>query len=126
MSAGAMEKAQRALSSARLPIEADDTDGATNRAYYAMFEAALAAIAWVDAEAASLPRHRTHSGLIASFGQHVVRTGRLPAEFGRSLNRVQELRVAADYLPGPLSRDRATWAIEEAEGFVTAVGRLLA
>lgn len=32
-----MDKAMRALASARLLLEAEDTDGATNRAYYAMF-----------------------------------------------------------------------------------------
>ena len=37
-------KAERALASARLLLDAGDTDGACNRAYYAMFDAARAAL----------------------------------------------------------------------------------
>jgi uncharacterized protein (UPF0332 family) len=125
MTAWSMEKAQRALASARILLAADDTDGAANRAYCAMFEAALAGLAWIGAGAADVPRHRTHGGLITSFGQQFVRTGRLPTEFGRSLNRVQELRLAADYFTGSVSREKAIWAIEEAERFVAGVRHLL-
>lgn len=39
-SAALMQKADRALASARLLLDAGDTDGACNRAYYAMFDAA--------------------------------------------------------------------------------------
>ena len=39
-----MEKADRALTSARALLEMNDGDGACNRAYYAMFDAAHAAL----------------------------------------------------------------------------------
>nr|WP_281799719.1 HEPN domain-containing protein [Methylocystis echinoides] len=39
-----MKKAKRALSAARLLLTAGDGDGACNRAYYAMFDAAHAAL----------------------------------------------------------------------------------
>jgi uncharacterized protein (UPF0332 family) len=119
-----MDKAQKALASAKLLLSAGDTDGATNRAYYAMFDAAIAALIWAGANA---EQHspKTHSGLIASFGQNLVKAGTLPAEFGRALNRVQELRLTADYLAEPVSSDKAQWAIEEAESFVGAVLALL-
>jgi uncharacterized protein (UPF0332 family) len=120
-----MDRAHKALASARLLLDADDTDGATNRAYYAMFEAALAALAWAVGGAADVPRYRTHSGLIASFGRHLVLTGRLPAEFGRALNRVQELRLTADYFSEPVSPSKAKWAIDEAERFVAGIIDLL-
>ncbi len=38
------EKASRAVASARLLLDAGDVDGACNRAYYAMFDAARAAL----------------------------------------------------------------------------------
>jgi uncharacterized protein (UPF0332 family) len=41
-----MDKARKALASARILLTAGDSDGATNRAYYAMFDAAIAALAW--------------------------------------------------------------------------------
>ncbi len=64
-----MIKADRALASARLLLESGDVEGACNRAYYAMFDAARAALiassAPVEPEIA-----RTHSGLITAFRWH--------------------------------------------------------
>ena len=117
-----MDKALKALASARILLAAGDTDGATNRAYYAMFDATIAALSWADADAT---QPKTHGGLIASFGQNLVRTDKLPSELGRALNRVQELRLTADYLAEPVPLDKATWAIQEADGFVAAVSALL-
>jgi uncharacterized protein (UPF0332 family) len=72
-----------------------DMDGACNRAYYAMFDAAKAALrrsgAPVSADVA-----RTHSGLIKAFGLHLVKSGRLPLELGRAINRAEDLRLLAD------------------------------
>ena len=67
-------KAIRALASARLLLDAGDTDGTCNRAYYAMFDAARAALAGEDTPETT----RTHSGLIAAFGLQLVKPGRLP------------------------------------------------
>jgi uncharacterized protein (UPF0332 family) len=119
-----MDKASKALASARILLDAGDTDGAANRAYHAMFDAAIAALSWAGADTWQTPP-KTYGGLIASFGQHLVRTAKLPSEFGRALNRVQELRLAADYLAEPVPLDKAKWAIEEAHGFVAAISALL-
>ena len=95
-----MVKAQRALASARLLLDSGDVDGACNRAYYAMFDAARAALlsihAPVPAEVA-----RTHSGLIAAFSLHLVKPGLVSVENGRSLNKVEDLRLIADYRSDP-------------------------
>jgi uncharacterized protein (UPF0332 family) len=120
-----IDKAARAVASAKLLLAAGDTDGASNRAYYAMYDAALAALAWVG-DGANEAVTRTHSGLIARFGQQFVRSGRLNPELGRSINRVQELRLTADYLTAAVPIDKAEWAIGEAEAFVTTIRELLA
>lgn len=39
-----MDKAEKALASARILLKAGDSDGATNRSYCAMFDAAIASI----------------------------------------------------------------------------------
>jgi uncharacterized protein (UPF0332 family) len=119
-----MDKAEKALGSARILLDAGDSDGATNRAYYAMFDAAIPALSWAGVGLAQ-DQHRTHGGLIGSFGLHLVQTGRLPAELGRALNRVQELRLTADYLAEPVPLEKARWTIEEAIGFVAAVSAVL-
>ena len=89
-----------------------------------MFDGAMAALAWAGIGTAQ-DQHKTHGGLIGSFGLHLVQTGRLPAELGRSLNRVQELRLTGDYLAEPVPLEKARWAVQEADTFVTAVQRLL-
>jgi uncharacterized protein (UPF0332 family) len=115
---------EKALASARILFDAGDGDGATNRAYYAMFDAAVAALVWAGIGTAQ-DQHKTHGGLIASFGLHLVQTGRLPAELGRSFNRVQELRLTGDYLAAPVPLEKAAWATQQADTFVAGIRLLL-
>lgn len=80
-------KAHRALASAKLLLDSGDVEGACNRAYYAMFDAAGAALLSIQAP---VPTEvvRTHSGLIAAFSLHLVKPGLIAVEHGRSLNKV--------------------------------------
>ncbi|MHB1951801.1 MAG: HEPN domain-containing protein [Acidiferrobacteraceae bacterium] len=115
-----MAKARQAAVSARVLLDAGDADGACNRAYYAMFDAARAALlasgAPVEPEIA-----RTHSGLISAFSLHLVKTGRVPVELGKALNKVEDLRLVADYKGDPLENEDAGWAVQQAEVFVHAM-----
>ncbi len=117
-------KANRALKSAQLLLASGDVDGACNRAYYAMFDAARAGLiaveAPVEAEVA-----RTHSGLIGAFSMHLVKPGLIAVEHGRSLNKVEDLRLIADYKGDPVSADKATWAVEQAVKFVAVIDDML-
>ena len=61
---------------------------AANRAYYAMFHAAMAALGTTGAR---LPK--TRSGTISQFGEHFIKTGRLDQQFGRALHRASDLRL---------------------------------
>jgi len=83
-----IDKAERAAASARILLDEGDIDGACNRAYYAMFDAAraamLAASSPVRAEAT-----RTHSGLITAFSLEFVKTGRVDAALGRDSTRLR-------------------------------------
>lgn len=65
----------------------------------------------------------THSGLISAFSLHLVKTGRLPVELGKSLNRAAEIRLVADYTGEEVTADKARWAIEKAASFVSVVQR---
>lgn len=75
-----MEKARRNLSSARALLDLDDPDSAANRAYYAMFQAATAALA-LRGEACA-----THTGVIARFSVLFVLNGTFPKDMGRAFN----------------------------------------
>lgn len=112
-----MAKAAQAARSAKVLLDTGDADGACNRAYYAMFDAARAALrasgSPVEAEVA-----RTHNGLITAFSLHLVKSGRVPVAYGRMLNRAEELRLVADYKGDPVDPDDAAWAVDEAGRFV--------
>ena len=117
-----MVKSRRALASAEKLLQDDDGDGACNRAYYAMFDAARAALI---ASKAPVPPEiaKTHSGLIAAFSLHLVKPGLFPIELGKSFNKVEDLRLVADYKGDPISPDEAQWTVEQAGAFVDEIER---
>jgi uncharacterized protein (UPF0332 family) len=117
-----MAKALRAIASAKLLLADGDLEGAINRAYYAMFDASHAALAWSGAQA-NPAATKTHRGLISAVGQYLVKPGVFPVEFGRSLNRVERLRLLGDYSGETVEAGQAVRAVEEAEAFVLAVRR---
>jgi len=114
-----LEKARRAADSARLLFEAGDVDGACNRGYYAMFDAARAALLAAGSGETELPR--THSGLVTAFSMQLVKAGRVPVELGRALNRAAEIRLIADYKDEPVDAEQAAWVVEQASVFVVAI-----
>lgn len=115
-----MAKAIQAAASAKVLLDTGDSDGACNRAYYAMFDAARAALlksgAPVEPEIA-----KTHSGLISAFSLHLVKTGRVPIALGKALNKAEELRLIADYKGDPIEKEDAAWAVYQAQAFVQAM-----
>jgi len=56
-----LDKPERALASARILLESGNVDGACNRAYYAMFDAARSALLHTQSDRNQSAR--THSGL---------------------------------------------------------------
>ena len=113
-------KASRAAVSAKLLLDAGDLNGACNRAYYAMFDAARAAL--IDSGAPVQSEGvRTHSGLISAFSLHLVKTGQIPVEYGKALNKVAEIRLIADYTENEVTAETAKWAVEQALEFIEAV-----
>lgn len=112
-----LAKAVRASSSAALLLGDGDINGACNRAYYAMFDAARAAL--LAAGAPVDPNViRTHNGVIAAFGLHLVKAGRVQRDWGRALNRAQEIRQVADYTGENVEIAVASWVVEQARLFI--------
>jgi len=115
-----MDKAQRDLRSAHLLLSDRDADGAINRAFYAMFHAATAALA-VRGEACS-----THAGLISRFSALFVQTGAIPKEMGRAFNLAEKARLESDYRgAGGASIHAAETVLKDAEAFIAAVAERL-
>jgi len=117
-------RARRSAASAKLLFDAGDLNGACNRAYYAMFDAARAALLAGD-EPIKSETIKTHSGLIAAFGLHLVKPGRIPAQFGKSLRQVDQIRLIADCSDAEVDREAGVLAIEHSNRFVEAVGTYL-
>lgn len=84
-----LEKAAQALTSARLLARANDANGSCNRSYYAMYQAAKAALVTVGFRPDSF---KTHSFTIAEFGKRFVLSGLVPREIGKAINEVEKMR----------------------------------
>jgi uncharacterized protein (UPF0332 family) len=110
-------KAQTAAASARILLNAGDVDGACNRAYYAMFDAARAALLASGIDESTV-NTKTHSGLISKFSLELVKSGQVSVELGKSLNKVEDLRLMADYKGDAILEEDATWAVNQADIFV--------
>lgn len=118
-----LNKAVRAVKSAGLLLKSEDFDGACNRAYYAMFDAARAALLSANAGISS-EMMKTHSGLISAFSMHFVKTGLVSIELGKTLNKAEDLRLIADYTGDLIDQEQAKWVVEQAEIFVNTIRKL--
>ena len=99
----------------------DDPDAACSRAYYAMFYAARAALLAADQPEAAMGR--THAGLIAAFGERLVKPGLIAVDHGRAFAQVERERLIADYTGEGVAADAAAIAVERARAFIDAVER---
>lgn len=72
-------------------IDIGDYSGAISRSYYAAFHA-LKALELLDGFDA-----KKHSGVIAYFRQHYIKTGLLDKELSTIIGRLQEARGFSDY-----------------------------
>lgn len=109
-----LDKADAALDSARAECTAGRTDFAVNRANYAAFYAASAAL---------LHRGQTftrHAGLRAAIHRELIKSGRVDAEWGRAFDRLFESRQRADYLAfGEFEPDEVKKLMADAASFVS-------
>lgn len=113
-------KAERMLRAARVLLGDGEAEGSINRAYYACFHAAQAALL------RSGERPKTHAGTHNRFAFHYIRAGSIPVDVGRILPDAAQLRERTDYdafAVGDLSA--AADLVRDAERFVDAVREAL-
>lgn len=115
-----MAKAQRACASAQALLDLNDVDGACNRAYYAMFDAAQAAL-MASGAPVRVEMAKTHRGLINAFSEHLVKNGPVSRDMGRLLKRAEEIRLVADYNGDSVETTDAAEMVVQAQVFVTAM-----
>ena len=119
--ANLMEMADRACTTARLSLSHGDTDGAINRAWYAMFHAARAAL--LESGAPADPNIiRKPKGLIGAFDQYLVNhINPELSDMGRILNKTHEARIEADYKISFIKPETAKEIVEQAENFLAII-----
>lgn len=111
--------ARQAVETAKLVLAHEDYIAVVNRAYYAIFYAANAMLA-----SKGLERSK-HSGVIAAFRQHFVKTGVIEPEFSDFYGQSMDERHNADYELDMLSYETASENLDHAERFVKRVEAVL-
>lgn len=116
----AREKARRALRSARVLLDAEDVDGTVNRAYYAAFYLASAALHLVG------ENPKTHSGVLDRFWVRFVQGGSFSRDKAKALHRALDARQKADYtFLSVHDVAAASELLREVEAFCDAANALL-
>lgn len=105
-----------------LSLQNRDPDSAVNRAYYAMFNIARAALLKSGVSEGDLPR--THRGLNEAFRQHAVLPGRIDSALASALSRAENLRLMADYTAKEIDPRAAAQLVKEAGRYVREVQRV--
>ena len=113
--------AKETLKDAHMLYEQEGTPRSiVNRAYYAMFYAALAMLVAVDRSSTK------HSGVIALFDKELVKQNFVPKELGKMLHEAFESRQEGDYKDyKKLDRKRAAEILASADEFIKTIEQKL-
>lgn len=116
-----LDRADRALQTARLALDDGDGDATANRAYYACFYLAQAALIGTG------ETPKTHSGTHSRFAFHFIAAEALPPSTGSILADIFAIRQRSDY-NAALVTDLGAAAdlLADAKRFVEAVRPLIA
>jgi uncharacterized protein (UPF0332 family) len=117
------DKAAEAGEAARLLFEAGSYDGAANRAYYAMFNAARAALA--ASTDLNIEDIRRHSAVLQLFSLHIVKPGLAPAKLSADINEVFQARALADYSTASIPVEDARELLQLMDQMLTAIEPLV-
>ena len=116
-----LDQARETLVDARVLYDNDRRPASVvNRAYYAMFYAALALMVTVGKSSSK------HIGVIAFFDSEFVRKNIFPKEMSRMLHEAFEARQEGDYQnPDAIDRDKAAEILDAAGEFLKVVEQKL-
>ncbi|MHC4510893.1 MAG: HEPN domain-containing protein [Planctomycetota bacterium] len=108
-----LTRANKALLAAKTLLENQLYEDCVSRAYYAVLHATKAASAVEGVEPQS------HHAVRRMFGLHLVKAGKIEADFARILTAEQEDREIGDYdIYVEIEHDRALKRVQDAEAFV--------
>lgn len=114
-----LEKAQRAFEQASGVVQMKYWETIANRLYYAAYNAVSALLIAYGYSA------QTHSGVTHLFGQHFVKTGIVPADYGRLYHKLFSMRLTGDYDDTyGITEDDIMPYVEPARVFIENVSKL--
>lgn len=123
---GFLIKARQSLIGAQSEIASGRYDNGANRAYYACFQAAIAALEWAGMRPPGRSDMWSHTYVQSAFvGILINRRKKFPAPLRGVLAKNQAIRDAADYQSDSVSPIQAIRAVERAEQFVSAIEHVL-
>ena len=118
-----LAKARESLASSEADVEAGRYNSAANRAYYAAFQAAVAALIWAGIK--PVKEDWGHRFVMDRFSVTLTKRRKLlPSEFSSSLDQLFDNRVIADYREADISRRVARSGINIARRIVATVEQL--
>jgi len=115
-----LESATEKLKSAIDLLENGDYKDSVSRSYYAIFTAARALLATKQLDSSK------HSGVIALFNQHFVKTGVVSKEMSKLIEKAKSYREQADY--GDffvVSKEEAEAQIRSAKRFIAEIENVI-
>ncbi|QTA91956.1 HEPN domain-containing protein [Desulfonema magnum] len=118
-----IEKARQNLAVAEWCHENGHYDACCNRAYYAMYHAAIAVLA--SKHITPSQTHIDHGWVQTQFVTHFCNRNKIFPKFRTYLQDAQKIRDLADYRPESLNRNKAKRQLGRAGEFVQAILRRL-
>jgi len=115
-----VESAKKRMHAAQALIESGDYRDSISRSYYAVLDAAAAALI------AKGFTPKSHEGSIALFGAHFAKTGLVNKDFASLFNRMSKIRKEADYnRQATFDKSDADYWFKLAKEFVDTIETLL-
>ena len=115
-----LEHADECISAAKSLIESENFKSAANRAYYAIFHAMRAVLAFDKIDM------KHHSGIIAEFRRLYIKTGFFDAELSRIISVLSDSRTDSDYDDFYIvSKEEVVEQVKAAEHFLDEVKRFV-
>lgn len=115
-----LQRAKESLEEARIMFETDHPHGCANRLYYACFYAVTALLLSKDLSSSK------HSGVMALFNKHFVKTGIVSVEMGKFYSRLFEGRMESDYGDWvELETEITSEDFDLAQSFIDKIGEVI-
>ncbi len=115
-----LSRAEETLDEAKLMLQNDHPYGAANRVYYACFYAVIALLLTQNLSS------RKHSGVLALFNQHFVKTGMIAVDMGKFYSRMFDNRIDCDYAEwAEVDKQDIQEELDRAEGFIKEISALV-